>query len=661
MTHSITPILPHPELAFPLDKHDVAALNELSDASEVRAWTHRKVAKYKKYITALLAIHNSIAPIHKLPTEILQKIFSYVPSKSLLQPWCSASWVVSLQSVCRRWRSVLLATPEYWLQGLYATLNPYPKEDESTDSDDDDDDDDDDDESEDSHTYSRIRDLFLARSEPCPLELQAMYTSSTYSLGWKLFEDHFDRVTVFEIEVQDEDELYDVLDPIRTSMKRLEKLRLCIDSDSDLYPGEDLPLSQWTAENLPRLRQLQITAPLFSRSTTVPSLQKIALYGVRYMASLPDLLDALEGCPALASIQLDFEARDEEERRIGSQALGRVVDLPNLHSLEVGGKLPDLSLLLSCLSFPSTTELSIFVGSKIGGQFVLPSLLPRRISGLHAAPTIDHLYIHSEELPRRADPPQPDISMIGFVLGAMRLKVCRTCRFKRSADCLRFLEAFAACTVTKLVLNLGPLPDNMVGKFWTRFFEALPDVCRLELLSTTIQSRRTKRDVAKRYLASTRARGFQRTGHHDEITLVWVLRSDAHKLSHLEEELGDVLEVLSDHASRGGTLNRLELYVTTFPPHLNWSDGHDVARIVTDGAASRFVARNYVSRLSAVADVVTVGGGWRLFAENDGLDADLEDEDLESMDDSKDGDEEEEEEEEEEVEVEVESDGMQVV
>ena len=43
-----------------------------SDASQVpRAWARRSVAKYKKYISALLAIHNSIAPIDKLPTEIL--------------------------------------------------------------------------------------------------------------------------------------------------------------------------------------------------------------------------------------------------------------------------------------------------------------------------------------------------------------------------------------------------------------------------------------------------------------------------------------------------------------------------------------------------------------------------------------------------------------
>ena len=116
MTHPITPILPYPDLATPLAKHDVTALNRLSDVSQVRAWTRRKVARYKKYITALLAIHNSIAPINKLPTEILQQVFVHVPSRSRK---CSPSWMVSLQFVCRRWRSVLLATPKFWLEGLH--------------------------------------------------------------------------------------------------------------------------------------------------------------------------------------------------------------------------------------------------------------------------------------------------------------------------------------------------------------------------------------------------------------------------------------------------------------------------------------------------------------------------------------------------------------
>ncbi|PIL33006.1 hypothetical protein GSI_04455 [Ganoderma sinense ZZ0214-1] len=448
-----TSILPHPELASPLAEYDLAALNELSDASQVRAWARRKVARYKKCIKALLAIHNSIAPINKLPTEILQMVFAHVPFEARQ---CSASWMASLQRVCRRWRSVLLSTPEFWLRGLHVILDPPWEEfaikpELVVDGDEDETEDETEDEVDfEISIYSNPRDLFLARSAPCPLELRIMHTSSHYSLGWQLFKDHFERVTVFKVEVLDEDELYDVLHPITTSMKRLEKLELGIEFDSDLYPGEQL-------NGQPRTCHDFVNSISPAPYSPVPQ---------RYIGSLPALLDALEGCPALTSIQFDVDAGKPGEREDAeNRVFGRVVNLPNLRLLEVGGVLPDLSLLLSCLSFPLTTQINMYVDGDISDQFALPGLLPRRISGLHTSPTIDRLYIHSEDRSGDADHPKPDVSVIGFVQGALRLTVGRACRLHSGADGLRFLEAFVACTVTELVLDLGTLPHDMDGDF----------------------------------------------------------------------------------------------------------------------------------------------------------------------------------------------------
>ena len=91
MAQPTTSILPHPGLTSILSKGNIAALNELSDASQVRAWTQCKIEQYKKHIKTLPAIHNSITPINNLPTKILQKIFSFIPFKA---EWRDASCII---------------------------------------------------------------------------------------------------------------------------------------------------------------------------------------------------------------------------------------------------------------------------------------------------------------------------------------------------------------------------------------------------------------------------------------------------------------------------------------------------------------------------------------------------------------------------------------
>lgn len=96
-SYSNPTILPRPELAATLPEADARALMELSDASEVRAWTQHKVEDYKNRLSTVLTIHNTIVPINTLPTEILQQIFTNVPIP--YEGWCDALWMLSLGSV----------------------------------------------------------------------------------------------------------------------------------------------------------------------------------------------------------------------------------------------------------------------------------------------------------------------------------------------------------------------------------------------------------------------------------------------------------------------------------------------------------------------------------------------------------------------------------
>ncbi|PIL33136.1 hypothetical protein GSI_04585 [Ganoderma sinense ZZ0214-1] len=613
-------ISPHHELALTLPGVEAGTLTELSDATQVRAWTQRKLEEYKNHISTLIAIHNSVAPINSLPTEILQKIFADVPSVST---WCDALWMLSLGSVCRRWRPVLLATPEYWARGLHTVMNPNyyeclrrfrysAEEDENV-------------------VYDRT--IFLGRSSPCPLEITMSYSSSKNGPGWGVFEDHFNRVTIFEVIARDPDDLDDIVTAVTSNMKRLEKLRLEFD-----YTRFRIPqlLFDWEADDLPRLRHLEICGPLFSSVTTVPSLHTVILTGPpRDINFLPLLLDALEKCPALTTLRLELTHRDGPSE---NRTLKRVLHLPNLRNLTVRGGIAAVRCLLSCLSFPgpSVTSVELNLTYAIGRQdrgLALPNVLPKRRSASHAHQMldgIDRLCFHSRRPRPIADDPTM-AAMRGYVKGAERLQITPVFWLDSAGHFLQVLTLFSGCSVTELALDLRDVPGDMDGDFYTKFFAALPNLSRLELLSHTTESRATKRDIATHYLASRREpraaleTDVIRSPPRRGVTLAWVLRADRHDTSKLEEELRTVEQVLGGHAEAGGRLDWLELYVVTSEPHYYGQQPADVTQVKTDRRVSRLVAEDYVSGLEAVAEVVVVGGGWESAEEDDDDDTDLED------------------------------------
>ncbi|TBU29255.1 hypothetical protein BD311DRAFT_275471 [Dichomitus squalens] len=104
MHHQHSDTLPFPDFASSVPEPDRASLARLS-SDEIRAWTLRKSDEYRLLSYTMLSLHNAAAPIHTLPTELLVKIFG--------QTW--KDWrSVHLTSVCRRWRSVYLSTPQFW-------------------------------------------------------------------------------------------------------------------------------------------------------------------------------------------------------------------------------------------------------------------------------------------------------------------------------------------------------------------------------------------------------------------------------------------------------------------------------------------------------------------------------------------------------------------
>ncbi|PIL30638.1 hypothetical protein GSI_07340 [Ganoderma sinense ZZ0214-1] len=88
---------------------DRGAFSTLTSIPDIQAWAVAKADEYRQFALALLAIHNLAAPIHRLPTEVLERVFS-----NCWQDWNS----LRLPHVCRLWRSILLDRPEFWADAV---------------------------------------------------------------------------------------------------------------------------------------------------------------------------------------------------------------------------------------------------------------------------------------------------------------------------------------------------------------------------------------------------------------------------------------------------------------------------------------------------------------------------------------------------------------
>ena len=599
---------------------DVGALMEISDASQMRQWVQREMEEYTSHVSTFLAIRNSTSPINALPTQILQEVFVHIPSASV----CDASWMISLGSVCRHWRSVLLATPEYWMRGLHTVMDPMLYESYL-----------------DENDVARCRNLFLARSAPCPLEIPMAYSSVDFGPGWDVFDAHFDRVTVFEVEPSDKYDLDAILDELTYlgSMKRLERLQLQL----RYIKVSTKHFVQWETEALPRLGCLEITSGLFCCATTVPSLHTVILTKPpREIGSLPSLLDALEKCSALATLRLELTHKDDTFQ---NRTLKRVLNLPNLRNLAVGGGVHDVHCLLSALSFPSTTlvELDILdAGDEQNHGLVLPNILPRRSFVVHAHQLldgIDRLCFYSKHQVRSEDE-RALVSMRGHVKGKERLRISPAFWLRSADHFLRTLELFRECRVTELTLDLRHATSDMDDEFWTKFFAALPDLLRLQLLSPVAEARSMKRDIAKHYLAScavphlvpeTDVISFicRIAPPRLSVSLAWVLpcidRNDASRL----DELGDVTSVLTGHTDDELIcLRRLELYLMPPETRPSGSQAFDVTEVAPDGMPSQIIGHLRIpgSGPGDTAEVVVMGSRlWRKLPEIDPDGLDLED------------------------------------
>ncbi|RDX53550.1 hypothetical protein OH76DRAFT_1399475 [Lentinus brumalis] len=272
---------------------------------EIQRRSRDMIKRHQDYMIALSTIHNAASPIHALlPPELLINIFAILPIEDLRD--------ARLTLVCRRWRDLLLRTPEFWAN-LLAVIR-----------------------------HQDIKDDFLAtmsqRSYPRRLSL---------NMGIKLlqapqFAPHLIRISSLRVDVIGGwyERLHELLKQRR--LPTLESLTV----DLFIADGPKLTemcrqLGRCTDDDLPCLRHLRIPGELFAFLYSITQLKSLVISRLEY---LPDftalgytasLVSAIRRCTTLQTLRVESLPGDGWEDIEQPQSDSVPVPFPDLRVLEI--------------------------------------------------------------------------------------------------------------------------------------------------------------------------------------------------------------------------------------------------------------------------------------------------------------------------------------
>ncbi|PIL33076.1 hypothetical protein GSI_04525 [Ganoderma sinense ZZ0214-1] len=310
---------------------DQTGVGELS-ISDMRAWSEAKSDEYHRYSLAFNAIRNVLAPVHRLPPDILSRIFveAWQDRKSL-----------RLTHVCRLWRTLLLDTSEFWAVAISGDQFRLPTTDDSEESSDED-------YLGSACLHSSARNISLRLSSISP-RIHYQLTQNAY------------RITSMHIYTYTRDQLDLLWKLLYAGMPRLESLVVQVSNSVAAWTGPR-PLS---TEELPLLTRLTLPARLFMISHSWPNrLQALALrsfYGNAeldspFMVPLDMVLRSLEDYPSLKVLDIRDNALSYSPN---SQPPSRA--FPALELLRIRLQHHTISALLSFLTIPSSARLDISI------------------------------------------------------------------------------------------------------------------------------------------------------------------------------------------------------------------------------------------------------------------------------------------------------------
>ncbi|KAI0333095.1 hypothetical protein GY45DRAFT_348110 [Cubamyces sp. BRFM 1775] len=520
-----------------------------------------------------LYLHNAALSMNTLPTEILIAIF--YDARCRLQD-------IRLIHVCRLWRQVIFAMPEFWASMLRA-LPRRPRvlllrDDQQIDPP--------------SSAYNPLLELCLGLSVPRMIHAR-LDMSCIRDIERRAFCPHIDRIAEMTVKYETATSIPVFMDIINEGVPNLTTLHYFpMHRQSQWLFPDTFPWPAGIDTLFPNLRELDTTPSVLGKlsSPLMRNLQHLTLTGYLMAHLIDDLLAELNRCSSLVSLTLQQAVPNSwtSTYRHPVEAHPKPSQLSHLRRLSVKDSGLYIQAALQNIMPSPIVHLTLSFVPRVADDLMLVFSGPT-ILGSHILPSLTRIYVGYVQAKGR-------VRMLGFTRdGQEQLDVARWYDF--AAVLSHIMQPFAHSEVITLAIHLPHLPILLERASWDQD-GSVPcpiHLRRLELLGGT--PLKLKQRFTRWFLRSC-GRDCRPTS--DERTLCWVFNVERGREQQSREDLWGLEAVLAEHGNQ--KLGVLELYGTT----LSGQIFTNVARVPTNPTRCAEIVEPHMARLSELVSQVVI-------------------------------------------------------
>jgi hypothetical protein len=460
-----------------MDKHSAESRDHLRQAID------DKISPLEESTRALKSSRNSLAPVSRLPPEILAVVFSFLPASAWDKKAGPLAWM-RIAHVCGRWREVVLNDPFFWSHINFNELSP-----------------------------AGMAEL-LARAKTVPLHLEADVTVlSEVRLGAfeRQFEAHISHTRHLSISGHYIQSATAVFERFLSSAPTLEYLSLsyrAYDSRRRFGPPSSevfiIPANFFNF-TIPSLMSLKLTSCEFSwKSPFLKSLRTLEIlrssFSRQVRPGLEDWLDGLNEMPQLETLILQSATPLTPLDEPFILEVTRAVALPSLTRFHISDSAKDCALALAHLVLPALAWLRVdaaashaWEGEDMG---LLIPYVTQHVLGLHDIEPLRSILIGRKSA--RAE-------VLAWTLPDADVKVCDSKTFLSASVSARLMfvatgigshemetaifNAFLTLLPMNSVSTLSVQNDIKLDKdFWLSHAQRLPLLVQARLVPTAVKA-----------------------------------------------------------------------------------------------------------------------------------------------------------------------------
>lgn len=323
----------------------------------------QEIRKYEEAVRDLKSQRNTLAPIAKLPPELLSKIFLFCAAACASKYKQSLAWI-KVSHVSKHWRAVAIGCPNLWSSVVFFSG---------------------------SWAHEMLR-----RSKMAPLIIKADLTLMTPKMIATVQNalKHITRVTDLHFTASS-----GTMDKLLGNLEHAAPLLQTL-SISHTYPSYHYKNERYVFPDTflkgdaPKLEKLELVGCSIPWNSTIfHNLTHLKIFdtGAQFCPSLDQLVEALDKMPKLECLDLTDCLPILPVDAISVSAPLRVVELPRLQQLKLCSQTLESANVLNHISFPASVTVNLVCRGSDASDSDFSSLVPALANWLNGARSIQPL------------------------------------------------------------------------------------------------------------------------------------------------------------------------------------------------------------------------------------------------------------------------------